>query len=169
MFNSDWYPAFQELDNVFERYGERAMFATWCGERIPRDEWLPPTKQSRAEAERFLAALDPTATSFSFQVFDDNPDRKNKKLAGTFHGSLDKYWPELVRRNNNRVGIDVTISETDGKGRKAKNVERVRALFADLDGAPLEPVMCSDPRPHLVVESSPGKFHVYWIIGGIKL
>ena len=45
---------------------------------------------------------------------------------------------------------------------------RVRALFVDLDGAPLEPVLNSGlPKPHIVVESSPGKFHVYWLVADV--
>jgi RecA-family ATPase len=169
MFNSDWYPAFQEPDNAFERFGERAMFATWCIERIPREEWLAPPKQNREEAERFLALLDSDARAFTFQVFDDDPERKDDKLARVLHGPLDKYWPEFVSKNNNRIGVYVTINETDMKGRTAKNVVRVRALFVDLDGSSLEPVIRSEPKPHLVVESSPGRFHVYWFVTGIEL
>ena len=45
----------------------------------------------------------------------------------------------------------------------------MRALFCDLDGAPLEPVMQSKPPPHIAVESSPGKFHTYWIVSDVKL
>jgi RecA-family ATPase len=169
MFNSDWYPAFQESDNAFERFGERATFATWCIERIPREEWLAPPQQSREEAERLLALLDPTATGFSFQTLDDDKDRKAGNLARVLNGPLDKYWRKLVNLNNNRVGVYVTINETDGKGRKRENVERVRALFVDLDGAPLTPVMRSEPKPHIVVESSPGRFHVYWLVNDVKL
>ncbi|MBK7793121.1 MAG: hypothetical protein IPJ62_11745 [Betaproteobacteria bacterium] len=38
----------------------------------------------------------------------------------------------------------------------------MRAVFLDLDGAPLAPVLAAGLEPHIVVESSPGKFHVYW-------
>ena len=63
----------------------------------------------------------------------------------------------------------MTVNETDGRGRKAKNIKRVRAVFVDLDGSPLEPVLAWERKPHDVVESSPGTFHVYWIVTGAAL
>lgn len=56
------------------------------------------------------------------------------------------------------------INEGDGKGRHASNVVRVRAHFVDLDGAPLAPVLEASDKPHLIVESSPGRWHVYWFL-----
>jgi hypothetical protein len=41
-------------------------------------------------------------------------------------------------------------------------VARVRACFADLDGAPLEPVLKCALAPAVVVQTSPGRFHAYW-------
>ena len=36
--------------------------------------------------------------------------------------------------------------------------------FVDLDGAPLEPVMSWTLPPHIVVESSPARYHAYWLV-----
>ena len=63
----------------------------------------------------------------------------------------------------------VTVNATTGGRRKAADVERVRAMFADLDGAPLDPVLACDLEPHVVVESRPGRFHAYWIVEGLPL
>ncbi|MFP3632139.1 DNA-primase RepB domain-containing protein, partial [Burkholderia sp. SIMBA_045] len=49
-----------------------------------------------------------------------------------------------------------------GKGRKAENVTGVRAIFVDLDGAPLGPVLRWELRPRIVVQSSLGRWHGYW-------
>ena len=113
----------------------------------------------KAEAERFLKALDPQATFFTFQTFDDDSDRKDHKLACILHGTLDEHWDALARLNAKGAGVFVTINETDGKGRKAENIVRVRCLFVDLDGAPIPD---SGPLPHIIVETSPGHWHVYW-------
>ncbi|MDR3581583.1 MAG: DNA-primase RepB domain-containing protein [Oryzomonas sp.] len=59
-------------------------------------------------------------------------------------------------------------NEGDGKGRKAGNVVKVRALWIDLDGAPLEPVVAA-LEPHITVESSPGRFHAYWLVSDCPL
>jgi hypothetical protein len=66
-----------------------------------------------------------------------------------------------MRLNNAGAGIFVTINQTDLKGRTNKNIVRVRCLFVDLDHAPLEPATKFLP-PTAVVESSTGRWHVYW-------
>lgn len=65
--------------------------------------------------------------------------------------------------------MDRRLHETDLNGRKAKNIRRVRAVFADLDGSPLEPVLAYPLKPHLVYETSPRRYHAYWFVDGIKL
>jgi hypothetical protein len=138
---------------------------------------FPP---NRIAAERFLSALDPTATSWTFQTFDDDAERKAENVAkhnvakkanarhippkdpfaAHPHGSLDERWSWLARMNAKKIGVFVTINETDGRGREKKNVKRVRAVFIDLDGKPLPDSFHA--APHIIVESSPGKWHAYW-------
>src|SRR5262245_34977334 len=94
-----------------------------------------PMKQDRDMAERFLRALDPEATRFTFQTFDDNKDRKDKSVARVLHGTLAEHWGTLVKLNEQGAGIFVTINRTDLKGRTAENITGIRAVFVDLDGA----------------------------------
>ena len=119
----------------------------------------------RDETEKFLQALDPKATEFTFQTFDEKG--KNKKLVRVLNGTLDQHYDELVALNKQGAGIYVTINETDLKGRKAENVVRIRAVFVDLDGAPLEPA--KQPQPHIIVESSPNRWHVYYLVTGMAV
>jgi hypothetical protein len=121
-----------------------------------------------AMAARFLTALDSTTTSFTFQTFDDNADLKRKNLAFVFHGSLDQHAGSLIALQRKGAGVFVTVNETDGKGRKTENVTRVRAFFLDLDGAPLGPVEDWEP-PHIVCETSPGRWHTYWLVDNCPL
>lgn len=99
----------------------------------------------------------------TFQTFDDNKKRGDRFLAEHRHGKLPgSLFQYLKRRNRDKgAGVFVMINEGDGKGRKTENVTKVRALFLDLDGAPMEPARDA-LRPHIIVESSPGKFHLYW-------
>ena len=120
------------------------------------------------EARRFLSILDPSASSFTFQTFDDS-ESKDPRLLRTLNGSLDQHADELARLNDAGAGIFVTINETDLTGRKTDNVRRVRALFVDLDGAPIEPVESYTLPPHAVIASSPGKWHAYWRVEGVEL
>src|SRR5262245_50661039 len=94
--------------------------------------------QDMAMAKAYLARLDPNAERFTFQTFDDNPDRKSKALCKALvkilHGTLEECWPELVRLNNLGAGIFITVNATDFRGRATHNIVKVRALFADADG-----------------------------------
>ena len=82
------------------------------------------------------------------------------------HGSLDQHFTELVRLNDMGAGVFVTPNRTNLHGRTAKDIVEVRWLFIDLDGNPLP---TEGPRPHLVVETSPGHWHVYWKVDGVGL
>src|SRR5215469_15585400 len=82
-------------------------------------------------AREFLTALDPNASSFTFQLFSD----ADTGHAEIFHGSLDAFWPKVEALNNlqERCGVFVTPNETDLKGRKKNNIIRARAGFVDAD------------------------------------
>ncbi|MEQ1951364.1 phage/plasmid primase, P4 family [Mesorhizobium yinganensis] len=121
------------------------------------------------EARRFLEVLDPEASKFTFQTFDDDKDRKEPALARTLHGSLDEHATALQRLNDRGAGVFVTVNETNGKARTADDIVRVRAVFVDLDGAPIEPVERYICPPHMVVETSEGKWHAYWSVDGLQL
>lgn len=122
-------------------------------------------------ANRFLTHLTQIAESdeFTFQVFPEGALRGEKAYAMVLHGSLANQASNLIAKNRAGCGIYVTINHTDGKGRKQENILKVIALFVDLDGSPLAPVLQSPIEPHIVVESSPGRFHVYWIVEDVLL
>lgn len=119
------------------------------------------------EAQGFLDMLAPSG-AFSFQTFDDSPE-KRKHMAHVLHGDLPAHGLRLQRYNADGAGVFVTVNETDLKGRKRENVTRVRALYVDLDGSPIEPVREGPLSPHVVVESSPGRWHAYWLVSDCDL
>src|SRR5690606_31456417 len=108
------------------------------------------------EAERFLTLLDETAESFCFRVFDDNENRKDPKLAGKIEGSLSEAWPRLMAAQAAGCGVYVVANAGQQKN---ESIYRVRAVFADFDGSPMPERF--DLEPHIIVQSSPGKWHVY--------
>lgn len=121
------------------------------------------------EARRFLAIVAPTG-AITFQTFSDRKAKAGPDpLARVFHGTLDEHAPSLIRLSEAGAGVFFMVNEGDGivrKGRKTcrtkDNVIAVRALFVDLDGAPLPPLgECAAP-PKIIVESSPGRYHGYW-------
>lgn len=117
-------------------------------------------------AARLLTRLS-NGEPLTFQTFADRGEGRH--LARILHGTLGDHGKALQALNQAGAGVFLMINAGDGLGRKAKNVVRVRALFADLDGAPLAPVQAAKPEPHLIVESSPGRFHAYWLVGDCPL
>ena len=120
-------------------------------------------------AKRFLKLLGGDENGeFAFQTFDDNPGGKNASLARVLLGSLDTHVNDLVGLQRRGAGAFVMVNEGDGLGRKMVNVTRVRMLFVDLDGAPVDPALHWVLPPSIVVESSPQKWHCYWRVGDCK-
>ena len=120
----------------------------------------PETLLAEEQPQRFLSLLDPSANGFTFQTFDDDRVRKNPGLTRIIQ-SPPPARDELRKLNEQGAGIFVTVNETDGNGRRSENIKRVRAIWQEDDDAfdgcfPLD--------PSIVVESSPGKYHRYWLV-----
>src|SRR6516162_929924 len=120
------------------------------------------------DAHRFLDRLAPNQ-QYTFQTFDDDKDRKNQSLVRILQGTLDDVLTDLTFINAAGGGVYVCINATDFKGRRSKNVRKVRANFADLDGAPVEPVLVADPPAHVIIETSPDRFSAFWFVEGESL
>jgi hypothetical protein len=127
----------------------------------------PQTSAALSDAQRFLDLLT-RGSACTFQVFDDSP-RKRLRLNKILHGTLTAHAATLMQLNEQGAGIFVMVNVGDGKGRKRANVRAVRALFVDLDGAPLEPVLNGPITPHVVTETSPGRWHAFWLVDGAPL
>lgn len=119
-------------------------------------------KPDLREAQRFINLLADNQP-ITFQTFDDGAS-KNSQLARILHGSLQEHGDTLARFNARGAGVFIMINQGDQQGRKAENVVGVRALFVDLDGSPLESVLMGSVEPHIIVETSPGRFHAYWLV-----
>ena len=121
-----------------------------------------------SETERFLRAL---GGRFTFQTFSDikASARGRDALAKWMHGSLAELADKLADLNARGAGVFVMVNEGDGKGRAARNVQRIRAYFADFDGTHPPNVATVPLAPHAIIESSPGRWHWYWFIDGARL
>ncbi len=117
------------------------------------------------DADKFLRML---GASHTFQTFDDSR-KSNHRLSRIMHGTFAQHAAALEQLNIQGAGVFVMVNAGDGRGRRASNVQAVRALFADLDGAPLSPVKAFPLRPHIIVESSPGRWHAYWFAKDVPL
>jgi len=140
--------------------GDKEDLAVRGVEDFANVQMIPFSGDADANRQAFLDMFPGVKT---FQTFDDKPT-KRRELNHIFH----EYDPlNFEAMNDKDAGVFLTVNETDGKGRTAENVTSVRAVYADLDGAPLAPVL--DYKPHMVVESSPGRYHAYWLTNDVPL
>lgn len=113
-----------------------------------------------AQAQRFLTLLDEGAEGWHFRTFPENGGAGWKSA-----GTLEQQAARLQLDNRNGRGVYVVINEG---GQDGESIVRVRAVFADFDppktgGLPEAWAI----EPHVIVESSPGKHHAYWLVDGL--
>lgn len=85
----------------------------------------------------------------------------------TLHGTLIDVERELIDANLEGAGIFICPNTVKGE-RASKNVTKVNVLFIDADGT-MSFNKIKKLEPDLVIETSPGKFHVYWWVSDVKL
>jgi hypothetical protein len=103
------------------------------------------------------------ALPHQFQTFSDSgtgPSLARSDLYGT----LAEHRKALTKLNDRGAGIYFTVNETDGKGRRKENVTAIRAVFIDFDTVDKNRSFNYGLPASQVVESSPGKHHVYWLL-----
>ena len=118
------------------------------------------------ETRRFLTALDINDETADFRTIQDYSDTR-KRPPIKFRGSLSHHGQSLATRALQGDGVFLIVNECDGEGQKAENVVGIRALFADLDGVPLSNVSRITLPPTITVQTSPDKYHVYWVCDDI--
>ncbi len=126
-------------------------------------------KLENMETAKFLVLLDEDNDQYTFETIEEPKPADRPPEIRRYNGSFDEHKETLAHANQSGCGVFVTINATDGKGRKKENIVRVRALFVDLDGSPLNPILQAPLEPHIIIESSPGRYHAYWLIEDIPL
>ncbi|WP_236000276.1 VapE domain-containing protein [Bradyrhizobium uaiense] len=123
--------------------------------------------QSYDQAYAYIAALvqgDPNAAIIDTRCIHDV--RKDLPAIPR-RGTLPALWSELCKWNNDGYGVFVCISEMDGNGREIANVKTIRCQAIDLDNLSAqqnyERAAQFNPPPSFAVQSSPNKFHCYWV------
>ena len=120
------------------------------------------------EATRFLSRFNYTITTLQYL-------NRGKPKGCDVYAADQVPLKTLEKYNKEGRDIFFMVNEGDGELKQGKkyprskeNVRRLTACFIDADGVPIETlkVFCKthDIKPHIVVESSPGKFHFYFLL-----
>jgi P4 family phage/plasmid primase-like protien len=113
---------------------------------------------SHQDARQFLDCIDSEGSEFFFRAIHPKTGSA-QGISGIFDGVKSK----LDQLNAAGFGIFVVIN---AGGQKTRDIIRVRAVFADFDGTPLPAVW--PLKPHIVIETSPQKWHAYWLVCGLE-
>lgn len=98
------------------------------------------------------------------------PERNKKIAPCKLFGAVSDPATQAALTGGNYSGQAVffTVNQLDGVGFSRENVTHARALFIDIDKphspAGLRALLKNAPAPSLIVESSPHKYHVYWVL-----
>lgn len=120
------------------------------------------TGENTHNSADFAAFLTHFEGPLTYQTFDDDKTDehvKNPALSKILHNPTTEQLIALSRRG---AGIYLMVNCGDGAGREKGNVTKIRAFFADFDGAALPEKWPLEPS--LITETSAGKFHVYWFL-----
>jgi hypothetical protein len=116
-------------------------------------------------ASAFIAALtgDPSAI-VDFRCIHDSDQGVP---AIPMRGTLADCWSGICTYNQLGYGAFVAIQELDGAGRSLANVASIRTHVVDLDDIATAQQSFNaaanwQPAPAFYVNSSPGKYHIYW-------
>lgn len=113
----------------------------------------------------FLRTLEPdNYESHRFYWSGLHPSGQRTQAVGT----LEEVLPALIRRNQQGYGIYTCINAIDNPDlsdgfprRRKSDISRIRAVYADWD-TPNKPIPPLPLQPTMAVQTSPGKFHLYW-------
>lgn len=121
----------------------------------------------------FLATLDSsTDEKFAIETYSDlpkdtksDPDSLKRRWKNLSADDVIKLIPDLKDLNQKGAAIYIAVNEFDGF-RAKNNLSHLRCVHADMDYATDEQLAtlkecCS---PTLIVESSLGRFHFYWML-----
>ena len=100
-----------------------------------------------------------------------------KPTVVTLYGTLSEIGPKIARLNQMGCAAYMLVNASDGNGRKTENITKVTALFIDMDkrgwlNLTVKEILAQFPvpvPPHMIVNTSPGNYHAYWLIDDIEL
>ena len=132
------------------------------GDQMKNNPYTQPFYSSLSTYAQFLSMF---GDSHTFQTFCDKG--RNKTLIKQFHGPIKQHFHEIADLNMRGAGIFFTVNETNLLGRTSRHIQRERAVFIDLDGVHITDKL--DLKHHLIVNTSPGKYHCYWLVSDMPL
>lgn len=126
--------------------------------------------------ELHLDALDPSPNAvFTIETYTDidkengeekpDPDPLQRIYRGLTNEQVVNLAPTLRELNEKGAGVFIAVNQFNNRRRK-KDISRIRSVHADFDNANSNDLtsLYEKATPSIVVKSSPGKFHCYYLV-----
>ncbi|MEQ1739184.1 MAG: phage/plasmid primase, P4 family [Methyloglobulus sp.] len=123
---------------------------------LPKNQSVAPSCDQKIAA-KFIEALGLDPQMVVFQKFPG----KTGGYAQIQIGSLEPHW-EWVEASNTEQNCSISIMTNPARGAKQTDITLVQTVFADDDT--LREAYRTDwsIAPHIITETSPGKYHYFW-------
>ncbi len=133
------------------------------------DHRSPPIQLSTNNDGENLEFLSNFPGNICYCALDDKRSR-----AGLVHWheganlTREQIHEELREANESGFGVFFCVNEIDrnldpSRMRTARMIKRIRAIWADMDTYAESPRMDWPIKPSIIVNTSPGKYHYYWL------
>lgn len=95
-------------------------------------------------------------------------DKNKGDMGRNIRGSLNEVYSTLQEYNSTGWGVFICVNAMDGRGQKLENIAAIRTHYADLDDVftsadAYQRAISSPTPPHFAVQTSPNKYHLYWL------
>ena len=133
-------------------------------EHAPKDQ--PPLKPDGKAMLRFVRQIHGEDCA-KFLAYGNKTQKQGERTANNFSSkACIDLRTRLVKANAVGMNVAVAINTTTGTSCTDSNVSAINAVFIDDDDGALdlETLLSLRVKPHLVVETSPGRLHAYWFV-----
>ena len=151
---------------------------------MPKASHAVPTKTQKVQNRELtiveqLTTIEPDPTQMSafkwffhgtvaasFVTFPEAEGCQEVPLA--LRGSIKTQGTKLNAANSVGMGVFMAINHVEGSGPVTNDkVTGINAVFIDSDGT-MELSAIKKLNPHLIVKTSPRKYHAYWLVKNLK-
>ena len=129
---------------------------------------------NKADAFRFKKLIAGNGAA-DFLTVTEGAGSAVKKAPVKHRGTLKVAWPHLEQANRDGNAVFMMVNTGDGAGTKDINTQKINAVFVDSDGGKWGVISTEKLllkfklRPQIIVTTSPGNYHVYWLVSDLPV
>lgn len=120
---------------------------------------------------KFIELVHGSTSNAWYQTYPSKNREKKTAASESFKSNVNNELRlRLKTENKKKLNVSVAINRVVGNKRTSARVRSINALFIDSDDGKqsLESLLSLRVVPHVIVETSPNRFHAYWLVKDCK-